>query len=168
VEFDSAVLCAANPPDGCDDLWGGELSDGRPHCEHVSYYQAPRGEVLLYIRTVFAEAVPPPVIRTVENVSTVLMNFRIRGHRRPRQPGVRRTPTREEFRELTSTTDRDVAAALAREAVVALDDGELRGSRRDFADCSVAEFDWIDGARVFCAGRPELLDGLRLSTRACP
>jgi hypothetical protein len=166
VEFDSAVLGAANPPAGCDELWGGELSNGRPHCEHVAY-KVPRGEVLLYIRTVFAEPVPPPVIRTVEDVYSVLMNFRLRIHRRPPQPGVRRPPTtREEGRELTSTGHRDVAAAPAREIVVALDDGELRGSRRDFTDCSVAEFDWIDGARVFCAGRAEILDGLRLSTRA--
>jgi hypothetical protein len=110
--------------------------------------------------------VPPPVIGTVEDVYSVLMNFRLRIHRRPPQPGVRRSPTtREEGRELTSTARRDAAAAPAREVVVALDDGELRGLRKDFADCSVAEFDWIDGARVFCAGRAEVLDDLRLGTR---
>jgi hypothetical protein len=163
MDFDSAVLCAANPPEGCDELWGGELSDGRPHCEQVSY-KVPRGEVLLYIRTIFAEPVPPPVIRTVENVSTILMNFRTKRHQRP--SGVRRTPTREEFRDLTSMIARDVAAAPAREIVLTLDDGELRGSRRDFADCAIAEFDWLNGARVFCAGRPEILDALRLRTTA--
>jgi hypothetical protein len=140
-----------NPPEGSIEVWGGEAQNGVPHAEQVRYLRG--RDLLLSVRTVFADPEPAPVIRTVESFGTVLLNFR--GHRSPERGRVR--PDRER----TLALWREEEQTPSRATTIVFDGRPIPGVRKDFADVSAAVFS-VDGVHVFCVACAELLDRLRL------
>jgi hypothetical protein len=148
-------LFAANPPDGCTALWGGERQNGLPYAERVRYVRD--RVVLLSVRTVLPEPDPPPVIGTVEDFGTALRGFR-------RRPGGAR-PVPGEIREEYLAVQREDAETPAVPVVITVDGVEVAGVRKDFADCSVALLE-PGGLRVYCVAGAALLDRLVLRSPA--
>ena len=158
-EFPGPVVLAAQPAADWRARWGAESADGLPHQAHVEY-RSDAGALVLSLRTVRPEPVPPPVIRTVENMTTALLEAR-RAAARP--SGSRhRAPTADQSRALFEAAVRDEAAAPERAYVVRIDGLGISGRRKDFPDCSVVEFGWQDGIRVFGVGDAAVIDGLNL------
>lgn len=162
-QFPGPVVLAALPAAGWRALWDAESENGLPHQARVRY-RSEAGALVLSLRTVRPEPVPPPVIRTVESMATVLLQAR----RAVARPNGSRHPalTADESRALLEATSRDEATAAERPCVVRIDEVEISGRRKDFPDCSVVEFHWHDGIRVFGVGDAAVID--RLSLRSAP
>lgn len=144
---------AADPPNGCAAVWGGERQNDLPYAEQVQYVRD--GALLLSIRTVQPEPDPPPVIGSVEDFGVMLGGFR--------RYGARRLSSQEVRARFAALLQED-AQTPALPTSILLDGLEVAGRRKDFGDCSVALFE-PGGLRVFCAADPGLLDGLALRSR---
>jgi hypothetical protein len=130
-------------------------------------YRSATGLIPLSIRTVLAEPVPAPAIRTVHDLATTLLAMRTTAFgRRGATPGRGRTPTRDDFRALNRSVKYDDANTDRRPWAVSVDGVEFHGHRKDFADGSVAEVPWNQGIRVLCFGDTDVLDRLKLNSTA--
>lgn len=134
ARFPGPVVIAAEVPAGLTALPGFQNSDGRPWSVHVRYRDPADGRRRVVVRTTRGSLDWTPVIGTIENVHTVLLNCGAR----PVEPGVEDAALVE----------------IEGEAVPA-----VRIACRD-GDCAVA-FDW-QGQHVYVVGAEELADPLRL------
>ena len=134
ARFPGPVAIAAEVPAGLIALAGFENSDGRPWAIQVRYRDPADGGRRVVVRTTRGSLDWTPVIGTIENVHTVMLNCGAR----PIEPGVEE-PARVE---------------IEGEAVPA-----IRIACRD-GDCALA-FDWR-GQHVYVVGIEELADPLRL------
>ena len=164
-DFPGPVVLAAEPDANWRAIWGASETDGRPHDAHVRY-RSSAGLIPLFIRTVRPGPVPAPVIGTVHDLTTTLLDMRRMALGRRVTSGGSRTPTRDDFRALSQAVTRDDATTDRRPWAISIDGLELHGYRKDFADGSVAEVEWGNGIRVLCAGDTGVLDRLKLCSSA--
>lgn len=134
ARFPGPVAIAAEVPAGLIALPGFENLDGRPWCVQVRYRDPADGRRRVVVRTTRGSLDWTPVIETIENVHTVMLNCGAR----PIEPG---------FEE-------PAPVEIGGETVPA-----VRIACRD-GDCAVA-FDW-QGQHVYVVGTEELADTLRL------
>jgi hypothetical protein len=163
-EFPGPVVDAAQPAPGWRAFWGGELSNGVHHHKAHVRYRSGTDAPVLSLHTVRPEQVPPPVIGTIESMAGTLLEMRMAAAR-PSGRG-HRSPTVEEFRALADAATRDEATAPDRPYVIRIDEAEVSGRRKDFADCSAIEVNWNAGIRIFGIGDTAVID--RLSLRSLP
>jgi hypothetical protein len=163
--FPGPVVLAAQPDAGWRAMWGASEADGRPHEAHVQYRSAAPA-VPLVIRTVLAPPIPPPLIGTVHNLYTTVLDLRMMASARRQTSGRRRAPTRQEFRALSEAAKREEAGTPGEAWHIAVDGVEFPGYRKDLRDCSVAEIPWSHGIRILCAGDAAVLDRLALRSVA--
>jgi len=161
-EFPGPVFLAAHADAGWRAEWGASSTNGHPSEAHVSYLSE-TGAFVLSVRTVLPEPVPPPTIRTVVTLSSALLEVR-RAAARPGGPNKRNLHphTKGESRSQFESAARDEAAAPELRRVIRIDETEVAGLRKDFPDCSIAEFPWTGDIRILCAGDTAVIDRLQL------
>ncbi|WP_034263481.1 hypothetical protein [Actinospica robiniae] len=134
ARFPGPVAISDEVPEGLIALAGFQNSDGRPWAIQVRYRDPDDGGRRVVVRTTRGSLDWTPVIGTIENVRTVMLNCGAR----PIEPG---------FEE-------PVEVEIEGEAVQAVRIACLDG------DCAMA-FDWR-GQHVYVVGTEELADALRL------
>ena len=138
ARFPGPVAIAAGVPEGLIALPGFQEVDGRPWSVQVRYRDPDDARRRVVVRTTRGSLDWTPVIGTVENVYTVMVNCGAR----PVEPALEE-PTRVEI-------DSGMVPAVR----IACHDG----------DCALA-FDWR-GQHVYVVGVGELVDSLRLRSGA--
>lgn len=164
-DFPGPIVLAAEPDAGWQAAWEASAEDGRPYDAKVRY-RSTAGLVPLFIRTVLPGTDPSPAARTTHDLATTLLDMRTTAFGHRATPGRGRTPTKEDFRALSQAARHEEAHTESRPWVVSIDGVEVHGYRKDFMDGSVAEVQWDRGIRVLCAGDTNVLNRLKLCSRA--
>ncbi len=165
ARFPGPVAIAAEPVGGASAILGVEEIDGQPWAVEVGYTAA--GRHLLTVRTVRSTAGLDPRGLTVESLASAVVAFAARDEgARPLGVPVTLAEGDAERRiaahiAASRLTREQVARTPTRHTTLEIGGTAIPGDRVDLAECSAVDLAW-DGQTVYCAGRPEIIDTLKL------